>query len=79
MASNRYAGQCNMCSHAVPAGMGSIHRTRRTWIVYCATCVPGAMPGSTATTFTGAGGASRVYQNPAGYCIDAPCCGCCTI
>lgn len=74
---NKYPGPCNMCGGNTLAGMGSAHRVGRTWIVYCALCVPGAMPG-TATTFIGAHGTSTVYQNRNGYCIDAPCCGCCT-
>lgn len=80
---NKYAGACNMCGDTVQANTGSTHRVGRKWICYCATCVPGGMPTkkgskSIATTFIGANGASTVYQNRNGYCIDAPCCGCCT-
>ena len=80
---NKYSGPCNMCGDTVQSNMGSTHRAGRKWFVYCATCVPGGMPNnsaskSTATTFIGAGGASTVYQNRNGSCIDAPCCGCCT-
>lgn len=80
---NKYPGACNMCGGGVPASAGSLNRAGRKWVIYCATCVPGAMPvkrgsKSIATTFIGANGASTVYQNRNGYCIDAPCCGCCT-
>lgn len=80
---NRYPGACNMCSVTVPANAGSAHKAGRKWVVYCATCVPGAVPParnarSVATTFMGAHGPSTVYQNRNGRCIDAPCCGCCT-
>jgi hypothetical protein len=33
----------------------------------------------TAVTFFNKGKASTFYRNSNGRCIDAPCCGCCTI
>jgi hypothetical protein len=43
--------------------------TRRAWI----TAEPGEI------TFFGETGPTTFYRNPRGRCIDAPCCGCCTI
>jgi hypothetical protein len=43
--------------------------TRRAWI----TGEPGEI------TFFGETGPTTFYRNPRGRCIDAPCCGCCTI
>jgi len=51
--------------------------TRKAWIAE-----PGDMTrpfASGAVTFYGENGASTFYRNPRGRCIDAPCCGCCTI
>ena len=36
-------------------------------------------PDSDTITFFGEHGASTFYRNKRGRCIDAPCCGCCTI
>jgi hypothetical protein len=36
-------------------------------------------PDSDTITFIGENGPSTFYRNKRGRCIDAPCCGCCTI
>jgi hypothetical protein len=36
-------------------------------------------PDSDSITFIGDHGPSTFYRNKQGRCIDAPCCGCCTI
>jgi hypothetical protein len=36
-------------------------------------------PDSDSITFYGETGPNTFYRNPRGRCIDAPCCGCCTI
>ena len=52
--------------------------TRKAWIAE-----PGDMArpfaSSGAVTFYGENGPNTFYRNPRGRCIDAPCCGCCTI
>jgi hypothetical protein len=52
--------------------------TRKAWIAE-----PGDMArpfaSNGAITFYGENGANTFYRNPRGRCIDAPCCGCCTI
>lgn len=36
-------------------------------------------PDSDSITFIGESGPTTFYRNKQGRCIDAPCCGCCTI
>jgi hypothetical protein len=36
-------------------------------------------PGDSRVIFYGETGASVFHRNPRGRCLDAPCCGCCTI
>ena len=44
--------------------------TRRAWLTE---------PGDSRVIFYGDDGPKVFHRNPRGRCIDAPCCGCCTI
>jgi hypothetical protein len=68
----KYPGHCSRSGARINPGddikFDTI--TRRAWL---------EEPGDTRVIFYGETGASTFYRNPRGRCIDAPCCGCCTI
>lgn len=50
------------------------------WILYDTVKKTAVLePDSDTITFFGEHGPSTFYRNSRGRCIDAPCCGCCTI
>lgn len=50
------------------------------WILYDTVTKKAVLePDSDTITFFGEYGPSTFYRNKRGKCIDAPCCGCCTI
>jgi len=50
------------------------------WILYDTVTKKAILePDSDTITFFGEQGPSTFYRNKRGRCIDAPCCGCCTI
>jgi hypothetical protein len=71
---NKYAGTCSVCGAEVPANGGQVTRRGRRWTVTHLACAAGR---PSVTTFV-IGGKSYT-RNSKGRCIDAPCCGCCTI
>lgn len=71
---NRYPGICASCGTAVKAREGVLAPGRhRKWEVRC-----GAPRCGTVVDTFGIGGKEYI-RNARGRCIDAPCCGCCTI
>ena len=75
----RYPGKDAITGHRINPGDEIRYDTvtRKAWIHE-----PGDMVdpfGSNAVTFYGENGSNTFYRNPRGRCIDAPCCGCCTI
>jgi hypothetical protein len=70
---NRYAAKCDECGATVPAKGGTLERMGRRWVVRHLACErePSVMD-------IRIGGQSYI-RNSRGRCIDAPCCGCCTI
>ena len=63
---NRYPARCAICGARVPAHGGVLERKGRRWVT-------AAAPAVTTTTFHGEHG-----PGPAGRCLGAPCCGCCS-
>ena len=83
MAANKYSGACESCGGRVPAFAGTRHKNGRRWVVRHAAgaCAASESPHVTHTRFyggSGPGSYADVYQNSAGRCEDAPCCGCCS-
>lgn len=105
---NKYKGSCHCCGKYVPARKGTLEKSGRKWLVYCAACnesldgpmspdralelangdenqaagiyaasqSAGSQYQSWGAYFPSTG--SYIYQNKAGRCEDAPCCGCCS-
>ena len=71
----KYPGKCRDCGNRFPAGAEIEWHGRRRGSS-CPDCA--GQDGRTRVhTFTTSGG--TFYRNARGKCIDAPCCGCCTI
>lgn len=85
---NRYDANCNECRRPVPAGEGTLHKTRRYgrtfWLVSCGCDEAGEsaaqrISAGNSTSYGVVTSSGWVgYRNRAGRCLDAPCCGCCT-
>ena len=73
---NRYAGRCVACGTYVPAGEGTATKWRgdKRYQLTCTACT--STPEQHVTVFSSG---HRQYTNARGRCIDAPCCGCCTV
>ena len=67
----RYPGKCARTGARINPGNTIIYNT--------ATRRAELQPDSDTITFFGEHGAKTFYRNRQGRCIDAPCCGCCTI
>jgi hypothetical protein len=89
MMTNRYKGRCSECGAYVPARRGKCFKPAgaRRYSVLCASCAaePASPPPGRpdlvserchVAYFPSTG--QYLYQNKAGRCEDAPCCGCCT-
>ncbi len=76
MSTNRYAAPCSICGGLVPANGGRLSKRGRVWLVSHLSCADSGQP--EVITFTFSSGQTAI-QNRRGRCIDAPCCGCCTI
>ena len=77
---NRYSGNCVICHCTVAARKGLLEsrgsRGRKRHYVYCSACYDPQAHAQLSVTVIG----DQTYtRNAAGRCIDAPCCGCCTI
>ena len=91
--SNRYPADCVGCGCRVPANTGTLSRARSGWTVHCPDCVDrcGDAPSeASAEALSWSKGnavsygiafstGERFTRNRRGRCVDAPCCGCCTI
>lgn len=68
---SRFRSRCSQSNAVINVG---------DWILYdTATKRAVLEPDSDSITFFGENGPSTFYRNKRGKCIDAPCCGCCTI
>jgi len=67
----RYPGRCSQSGARINPGDTILYDT--------ATKRAMLQPDSDTITFIGEHGPSTFYRNRSGRCIDAPCCGCCTI
>ena len=74
---NRRPGPCSACGGTVPENGGVMYPQGRgnAWKVYHLAC---DRDGSAQVDVIGIGGKEYI-RNKNGRCIDAPCCGCCTI
>lgn len=72
---NKYAGVCFYCSATVPANGGDCWRQGRRFVVAHLAC---KQAGGGRVVYTRFSSGAEVYQNRAGRCEDAPCCGCCS-
>ena len=70
---NRYPARCAICGARVPAHGGVLERKGRRWVTTHTACARAAAAAVTTATFHGEHG-----PGPAGRCLDAPCCGCCS-
>jgi len=70
---NKYKGDCETCGEIVNPGSGLLSKRGARWIVRHVSC---DKPRIHIIEFSS--GAVE-YQNANGKCIDAPCCGCCTM
>lgn len=69
----KYTGKCSATGARILAGdLIDWNRGR-------AVLIKRAEAGVNAITLIGEQGAKTFYRNSRGRCIDAPCCGCCTI
>lgn len=68
----KYPGHCSRSGARINPGddIKFDTVTRRAWL---------EEPGDTRVIFYGENGPTVFHRNPRGRCIDAPCCGCCTI
>jgi len=68
----KYPGRCAVSGARINPGDDIQYdtTTRRAWL---------HEPGDSRVIFYGDNGPKTFYRNPRGRCIDAPCCGCCTI
>jgi len=67
----RYPGKCSRSGARINPGDTIIYNT--------ATRRAELQPDADTITFYGEQGPQHFTRNRAGRCIDAPCCGCCTI
>ncbi len=82
---NRYAARCHYCPATVPAQGGRCWKWRGRWYVAHEACSAehraakkaGRAPGRAVDHFVIGG--NEFIQNSHGRCLDAPCCGCCTL
>ena len=80
MRTNKYPGNCGTCKRRVGANAGTLVKIDRRWVVRHLSCHEVGAPTVTHARFYGGRGPGTyqdVYQNSAGRCEDAPCCGCC--
>ena len=76
MAENRYKASCSVCGSMVPANGGTLTKKGRNWDVRHLACDKGQ---SSVVSFYFEGSGKTMTRNAKGMCIDAPCCGCCTV
>jgi hypothetical protein len=69
----KYPGHCKKTGARILAG------DLIEWSKAGAVLLKRAAAGVNAITLMGEQGAKTFYRNARGRCIDAPCCGCCTI
>ena len=69
----KYAGRCATTGARIIAG------DLIEWSKAGAVLLKRAAAGVNAITLIGDQGPKTFYRNARGRCIDAPCCGCCTI
>ena len=76
----RYAGKCRDCGIHLPAGSeGTWHgRGRGISCPDCGGSVDGRPARGRVSNYATFSSGETVYQNRAGRCEDAPCCGCCS-
>ena len=72
---NRYAGRCCECGGQVAAKAGVVVPRGGAWRISHLAC---HKEGSGSVMTVRIGG-NEYIRNTNGRCIDAPCCGCCTI
>ena len=74
---NRFNSTCAVCGISVGAeeGFATKWPGSKSWEVTCDEHT--STDSSNVIYFYGSG--KTEYRNPKGRCIDAPCCGCCTI
>ena len=76
MRSNRYPGKCCVCRVRVKARGGRLERINGEWVIFHLPCWDSGAPAVDVFQFSSG---QTHYRNKRGRCIDAPCCGCCTI
>jgi len=72
---NRYPGPCRYCGARVARNAGDVVKINGRWAVGHLACAD-ADGGAVDVFWIGE---NEYTRNKAGRCIDAPCCGCCTI
>lgn len=75
MAVNKHPAPSTICGNTVPTNGGKLERKNGRWAVTHLSCAEAGEP----TVIDIQIGDQSFTQNSRGRCIDAPCCGCCTI
>jgi len=75
---NKYPGRCSYCGGHVARNAGKCWKPKgaRRFSVAHLACSDSESPQVTEVYLPSTG--TTLYQNKAGRCEDAPCCGCCT-
>lgn len=85
MRTNKYKGRCGECGLTVPARGGRLERRAGSWVVHHLACAEaennrqGPLSKRSPAVMSIVIGGNHYIRNSRGRCIDAPCCGCCTI
>ena len=72
---NKFETRCCYCHGTVPANGGEVWKYRGRWVGAHLTCKAEKKAGVDTYVI----GGKEYTRNARGRCIDAPCCGCCTI
>lgn len=73
---NKFPGKCRYCNAIVAPNAGTVDKQGRYWRVAHLACAEKKAPAVVEIRFSSG---ATFTRNANGRCLDAPCCGCCSI